>query len=136
MPRRPQTAEQHLDDRGSDFSVLLVLGGRACDGECRGPRLGEWGACDEQPLLVIPACFGMTGPEVAMDFCAEQSKRFDGIAGVMGTARPYFVGKQFECVVGLCGGLAGTAVLLIGRGYRGGPNFDVVCGCDLVTDAS
>ena len=32
----------------------------------------------------------------------------------------------------LCGGAGGTGILLVRRGYRGGPNFDIVCGVDLL----
>ena len=51
--RRPQMVEQHCDDCGSDFSILLVLDGHTCDDECHGPELDEWDTFDEQPFLMI-----------------------------------------------------------------------------------
>ena len=36
----------------------------------------------------------------------------------------------------LCGGAGDTAALLIRRGYRGGPNFDIVVGIDLMKRSS
>jgi len=35
-------------------------------------------------------------------------------------------------VAQLCGGAGDTGTILIKRGYRGGPNFDLVVGCDLL----
>ena len=38
----------------------------------------------------------------------------------------------FHDVAELCGGAGDTGILLVRRGYRGGPNFDIVCGIDLL----
>ena len=35
----------------------------------------------------------------------------------------------------LCGGAGGTGTLLVRRGYKGGPNFDIVCGINLLKKA-
>ena len=78
--------------------------------------------------------FGMMGSEVALDFSAEQNNNFDSVASMMATMQHYFAGKQYDDVAELCGGAAGTTALLVRRGYRGGPNFDLICGCDLMTD--
>ena len=32
----------------------------------------------------------------------------------------------------MCSGVGDTAELMVKRGYRGGPNFDMVCGIDLL----
>lgn len=38
----------------------------------------------------------------------------------------------FHDVAELCGGAGDTAELLVKRGYSGGPNFDIVCGINLL----
>ena len=38
----------------------------------------------------------------------------------------------FHDVAELCGGAGATGTLLVRRGYSGGPNFDIVCGIDLL----
>ena len=69
--RRPQTVEQHFDDCGSDFSILLVLDGHACDDECYDSERDECDTFDEQPFLMISGYFVTMGSEVTMDFSAE-----------------------------------------------------------------
>eukprot|EP00959_Pyramimonas_sp_CCMP1952_P282094 5896324-Pyramimonas_sp.AAC.1 len=45
----------------------------------------------------------------------------------------YYSHLQHDDVAELCGGASGTTRLLVRRGYRGGPNFDFICNCDLMT---
>ena len=40
-------------------------------------------------------------------------------------------GEGHHDVAELCGGAGDTAKLLVRRGFRAGPNFDIVCGIDL-----
>ena len=40
--------------------------------------------------------------------------------------------QGFHDIAELCGGAGDTAELLIKRGYSGGPNFDIICGIDLL----
>ena len=51
----------------------------------------------------------------------------------MHAAQAYVSGQQrYDDVAELCGGASGTVKLLVRRGYRSGPNFDLVCGYDLL----
>ena len=45
----------------------------------------------------------------------------------------HFGHQKYDDIAELCGGSAGTTRLLLRRGYRGGPNFDIICGCNLTT---
>ena len=38
---------------------------------------------------------------------------------------------EFDDVAELCGGAAETGALLVRRGYRGGPNFDIIAGFNM-----
>ena len=42
----------------------------------------------------------------------------------------------FHDVAELCGGAGGTGTLLVRRGYKAAPNFDIVCGINLLEKAN
>ena len=77
---------------------------------------------------------GMNGsefvPETPQDHSQSSAMHFEDIASFNTWSASQHTG--FHDVAELCGGAGGTGALLVRRGYRAGPNFDIVCGIDLL----
>ena len=77
---------------------------------------------------------GMKGsdfiPETQEDSSAIGAVNFEDLESFIAWNSSQTLG--FHDVAELCGGAGDTGILLVRRGYRGEPNFDIACGIDLL----
>jgi len=124
--KKPQVVEDHHDDCGEDFGPL---------GD---DTLYAEGSENEEPsedeTCVHVTDLGMNGsefvPETPQDHSQSSAMHFEDIASFNTWSASQKAG--FHDVAELCGGAGGTGALLVRRGYKAGPNFDVVCGINLL----
>ena len=131
-----QTVEQHFDDCGEDFSML-----EGADPSIPGVFPSEWEHSLEGLDTLVSWRFGLNGS----DFSPESDSELHPFGGVgqawsypdmaSFTAEWLSNGEGHHDVAELCGGAGDTAKLLVRRGFRAGPNFDIVCGIDLLQDS-
>ncbi|CAK0852886.1 unnamed protein product, partial [Prorocentrum cordatum] len=133
VKKRPQTVEQVFDDCGSDFTKLYVANEYELDEVCYGAELREDQYIDEQPYVMMSEFFGMIGSEAHLSEKDEQQNFFSSVKDMDTYMNHYYGHLQYDDVAELCGGASGTTRLLVRRGYRGGPNFDLICDCNLMT---
>ncbi|CAK0831488.1 unnamed protein product [Prorocentrum cordatum] len=133
VKKRPQTVEQVFDDCGSDFTKLYVANEYELDEVCYGTELREDQHIDEQPYIMMSEFFGMIGSEAHLNEKDEQLNFFSSVKDMDTHMNIYYGHLQHDDVAELCGGASGTTRLLVRRGYRGGPNFDLICDCNLMT---
>ncbi|CAK0800860.1 unnamed protein product [Prorocentrum cordatum] len=133
VKKRPQTVEQVFDDCGSDFTKLYVANEYELDEVCYGTELREDQYIDEQPYIMMSEFFGMIGSEAHLNEKDEQQNFFSSVKDMDTYMNLYYGHLQHDDVAELCGGASGTTRLLVRRGYRGGPNFDLICDCNLMT---
>ncbi|CAK0813698.1 unnamed protein product, partial [Prorocentrum cordatum] len=133
VKKRPQTVEQVFDDCGSDFTKLYVANEYELDEVCYGTELREDQHIDEQPYIMMSEFFGMIGSEAHLNEKDEQHNFFSSVKDMDTHMNLYYGHLQRDDVAELCGGASGTTRLLVRRGHRGGPNFDLICDCNLMT---
>ena len=131
--RMAQVARQHFNDCSSDFGPLGVFNSYLNDEMCCGVELSEAAGIDEQPYVMMSGFFGMTGSEAYLSEIDEQQNLSSSTDDMVRYMDHYYGYLQHDDVAELCGGASGTTRLLVRRGYRGGPNFDLICNCDLMT---
>jgi hypothetical protein len=139
VKRKPQQVEQHFDDCGEDFTPLLYQQPNS-DSDSNTEDI------DEQPDKMMSQYFGMAGSEYYYDELAsigalhhqvqDATNAQDFTRSWVHSAQTYTAdARPYDDIAELCGGEGATVKLLVRRGYRAGPNFDLVCGYDLMTVA-
>ena len=151
--KRPQVVEQHHDDCGEDFGPLgqdyLSM-----------PDLSDDGNSEDEHFCALSWDFGMNGSGCVPKSFAEVSESntpmvFEDLESFLMWDRTsdnssdvhtrIVTDEHVSChssdahtwvvpddVAQLCGGAGGTAHVLIRRGWKSGPNFDIVVGFDLM----
>jgi hypothetical protein len=128
--RKPQQVEQHFDDCGEDFSPLHI-----CLVEPDTEHDND--EDDDQPWF--DAYFGMNGSEYEIEKRVDNAVQrhpdyyweFDSIDAFLNDSM-HSSKAPYDDVAQLCGGAGDTAALLVRRGYVSGPNYDLVCGINLL----
>ena len=119
----PQVVEYHHDDCGEVFGPL---------GD--DTLYAEESPSDEEVCCVHLTDLGMNGsefvPETQQDLTLSSAMHFEDLESFNTWNSSQQSG--FHDVAELCGGAGGTGALLVRRGYRAGPNFDIACGIDLM----
>ena len=133
--RRPQVVEGHHDDCGEDFSPLGddYFSDVFVDIEDEDYLyLNE----DTDDYVSVDWHLGMSGSDFTPEgwSCLSESGAplvFENVEPFARWDNSSYVPKgSVDDVAQLCGGAGDTGALLVKRGYRGGPNFDVIVGID------
>ena len=135
----PQVVENHHDDCGEDFGPL---GDDYFADESHDHPNELVSDSEDEICCLVDFDHGLNGstfePEKQQDHSAASSPMiFDDLesftawnASIGGEQS--LTGRHYHDAAELCGGAGGTGTLLVRRGWRKGPNFDIIVGFDLL----
>ena len=140
--KKPQVVEDHHDDCGEDFSPLgedyLV---QAYYEDLQHDQSGhsQYLQYSGEAFCLLDWYCGMNGcdynPACLEEFCENGTPVvFENIEAFARWDTSTTHNRVGDDVAQLCGGAGDTAALLVKRGYKDGPNFDIIVGIDLMRE--
>jgi len=136
--KKPQTVEDHHDDCGEDFGPL---GDDYFANDTFDPYSELISDSEDEVCCLVDFDHGLNGstfePHEQHDHSVACSPmHFDDLASFTTwneskVKSQHPPGRHYHDVAELCGGAGGTGTLLVRRGWRKGPNFDIIVGFDL-----